>query len=56
MHSFADTDIRDDRVFQTVAVSVVCQWAAKEQRTSNDAIKAKREDVCNRSFGLGFRV
>jgi hypothetical protein len=29
----------------TVAVSVACQQAAKEQRSANKAIKAKRKDV-----------
>ena len=46
-HSTAYTDIRDDRVFQIVAVSVVFQQAAKEQRSANEAIKAKRKDVSN---------
>jgi uncharacterized protein YlxP (DUF503 family) len=45
--SAAETDIRDGRVFQTVAVYVVCQQAAKEQRSANEAIKAKRKDVSN---------
>ena len=44
-HSAAETDIRDDRVFENVAVSVVCQQAAKEQRSADEAIKAKRKDV-----------
>jgi hypothetical protein len=68
-HSTAETDKRDDRVFEnmavsivfeqlaeqlaefqrsvSVAVSVVCQQAAKEQRSANEAIKAKRKDVSN---------
>ena len=41
----AEIDIRDGRVFQTVVVSVACQQAAKEQRSANEAIKAKRKDV-----------
>jgi hypothetical protein len=47
VYSAAEIDIRDDRVFQTVVVSVVCQQAAKEQRSANEAIKAERKDVSN---------
>jgi hypothetical protein len=42
-----EIDIQDGRVFQTVAVPVVCQQVAKEQRSANEAIKAKRKDVSN---------
>ena len=40
-HSAADTETCDDQVFLTLTVFVVCQWTAKEQRTSKVAIKSK---------------
>ena len=49
-HSAAETDIRNDRVFQNVAVSVVllqlAEQLAKAQRLADDPIEMERLNVC----------
>jgi hypothetical protein len=49
-HSTAYTDIRDDRVFENVAVSIVfeqlAEQLAKAQALADEAIEMERLNVC----------